>query len=209
MRRYAQLVLFLCLFFLAAFLVGSALGIPYLTGTGWMGEHALPSAVAIVNGLLVADVLLPVPSSLLMVGNGALLGVAPGAAASLVSSTLSALLAFWLGRRGAPWLMRRISMQERRQADRFFERWGAMAVLMSRPVPILAETVGVLAGTTRIGWSRYAGAVLIGNLPPAVLYAFAGATARRATYGLLIFGVLVGIAVLWWLLGRRAEPSPS
>ena len=81
MSRYALVVLSLILFFLAAFLVAAALDVPLLTGTEWIQEHAWASAVAILNGLLIGDVLLPIPSSLLMVANGALLGTVVGAQA--------------------------------------------------------------------------------------------------------------------------------
>lgn len=203
MSRYALLVLSLCLFFLAAFLVAMALDVPLLTGTEWMRDHARSSAVVILNALLVADVLLPIPSSLLMVANGALLGTVGGAAATIVSTLLGGVLAFWLGRRGAPWLMARISEREREQADRFFRRWGAMAVLMSRPVPIIAETVGILAGTTTMRWPRFMISIFLGNLPPAILYAFAGSSAKNASYTVAIFLILVGFAGGWWLIGRR------
>lgn len=203
MRRYPLVALSLCLLFLVLFLVAVALDIPILTGTEWIQEHAWSSAVVILNGLLIADVLLPIPSSLLMVANGALLGLIPGAVATLASSTLGGMLAFWLGRRGAPWLMERISAEERAQADRFFTRWGAMAVLLTRPVPILAETIGILAGTTKMGWLRFITALALGNLPPAALYAFAGATAKNASYTVAIFIFLVGFAGAWWLIGRR------
>lgn len=203
MSRYALLVLSLCLFFLAAFLVAMALDVPLFTGTDWMRDHARSSAVVILNALLIGDILLPIPSSLLMVANGALLGTVGGALATLGSTVVGGALAFWLGRRGAPWLMARISPRERAQADHFFERWGAMAVLMSRPVPIIAETVGILAGTTRMGWGRFLVSVLLGNLPPAILYAFAGASAKNASYSVAIFLILVGLAGAWWLIGRR------
>src|SRR5690606_1979321 len=146
MSRFALLTLSLMLFFLAGFLVATALDIPLFTGTEWIEDYARESAVLILNGLLIGDVVLPIPSSLLMVANGALLGLVGGAVATLVSTLLGGALAFWLGRRGAPWLMARISPRERLMAERFFERWGGMTVLMSRPVPIIAETVGVLAG---------------------------------------------------------------
>ena len=155
MSRYALLVLSLILFFLAAFLVAAALEVPLFTGTEWIQEHAWTSAVVILNGLLIGDVLLPIPSSLLMVANGALLGTVGGAIATIVSTVLGGALAFWLGRRGAPWLLARISERERARADRFFSRWGAMAVLVSRPVPIIAETIAILAGTTPMGWRRF------------------------------------------------------
>jgi uncharacterized membrane protein YdjX (TVP38/TMEM64 family) len=207
MRRYALLALSLCLLFLAAFLVAMALDIPLLTGTEWMQDHAWSSAVIILNGLLIADVLLPIPSSLLMVANGALLGLVAGAAATMASTLLGGVLAFWLGRRGAPWLIERISAEERARADRFFTRWGALAVLITRPVPILAETIGILAGTTKMGWARFLPALALGNLPPALLYAFAGATAKNASYTVAIFVFLVGIAGAWWLVGRRISSA--
>ena len=205
MSRYALVVLSLILFFLAAFLVAAALDVPLLTGTEWIQEHAWASAVAILNGLLIGDVLLPIPSSLLMVANGALLGTVVGALATMASTLLGGALAFWLGRRGAPWLMARISEAERARADRFFRRWGAMAVLVSRPVPIIAETIAILAGTTPMSWTRFMISVLLGNLPPAVLYAFAGASAKNASYSIAIFLILVGFAGGWWLLGRRLD----
>ena len=205
MSRYALVVLTLCLFFLAAFLVAVALDVPILTGTEWIQDHARPTAAVILNGLLIGDVLLPIPSSLLMVANGALLGTLGGTAATIGSTLLGGVLAFWLGRRGAPWLMARISERERAHAERFFKRWGALAVLVSRPVPIIAETIGILAGTTPMGWSRFLLSVLLGNLPPAILYAFAGASAKNASYSVAIFLILVGLAGAWWLLGRRTD----
>lgn len=205
MSRYALVVLSLILFFLAAFLVATALDVPLLTGTEWIQEHAWTSAVVILNGLLIGDVLLPIPSSLLMVANGALMGTAAGSLATIASTLLGGALAFWLGRRGAPWLMARISEEERARADRFFRRWGAMAVLVSRPVPIIAETIAILAGTTPMGWGRFLTSVLLGNLPPAILYAFAGASAKNASYSIAIFLILVGLAGGWWLLGRRLD----
>src|SRR5690606_24252755 len=103
------------------------------------------------------------------------------------------------------WLMARISEDERARADRFFRRWGAMAVLGSRPVPIIAETIAILAGTTPMGWGPFLTSVLLGNLPPAILYAFAGASAKNASYSIAIFLILVGLAGGWWLLGRRLD----
>ena len=97
------------------------------------------------------------------------------------------------------------AQRERAHAERFFKRWGALAVLVSRPVPIIAETIGILAGTTPMGWSRFLLSVLLGNLPPAILYAFAGASAKNASYSVAIFLILVGLAGAWWLLGRRTD----
>ena len=58
MSRYALLVLSLCLFFLAAFLVAMALDVQLFTGTDWMRDHARWSAVVILNLLLVVNAVL-------------------------------------------------------------------------------------------------------------------------------------------------------
>jgi membrane protein DedA with SNARE-associated domain len=91
------------------------------------------------------------------------------------------------------------------RADRFFRRWGGAAVVMSRPIPIIAEAVGALAGTTRLGWTRYTLALILGNVPTAVLYALAGSSVHQVRNGLIIFFALVAAASLWLLINRIRE----
>ncbi|MDQ3677520.1 MAG: VTT domain-containing protein, partial [Actinomycetota bacterium] len=64
---------------------------------------------------------------------------------------------------------------ERARADAFLARWGALAVVVSRPVPIAAETLALLAGASPLPWRRFLPAAALGSLPPALLYAAAGA----------------------------------
>lgn len=42
-------------------------------------------------------------------------------------------------------------------ADRLLARWGLLAVVVTRPVPVLADTAAVLGGTARLGWGRVSG----------------------------------------------------
>lgn len=204
--RFFTLVGSVCLFLLLLFVAGSAAGIPYLEGTEWMAEYSVPVAAAIGNLLLMLDVLLPIPSSLLMVANGALLGAFWGSIASLVSSTLAGLLAFWIGRKGSGVVHRFVRADELARADRFFRRWGGAAVVLSRPIPIIAEAVGALAGMTALSWKRFSVALVMGNLPIAILYALAGASVNQIRNGSIIFLTLVGSASLWLLLSRRGSP---
>ena len=86
-------------------------------------------------------VALPVPFSLVMVAHGALFGVAVGTTLlSVVGSTVAALVGFALGRRGGPLLTRLVPPEERVRADRLLTRWGTLAIIVTRPVPLLAET---------------------------------------------------------------------
>ena len=44
---------------------------------------------------------------------------------------------------------------------------------------------------------------MLGVVPAAVLYAAAGAMGRAGSYGLLAFGVVLAVAAVLWVVGRR------
>lgn len=202
MRLYGGLFLALAAAFLALFGVARALDLPLLADPGARLSAAGSWGTAALGfALLVVDVFLPVPSSLVMVAHGALLGALPGAAVSLAGGLGAAAVGFACGRWGRAPLRRRLADGERERADRLLRRWGALAVVVSRPVPILAEAVAVVAGASPLGWRRYLLAAAAGNLPAAVLYALAGATARRLDDALLAFGLVLAVAGLVWLGG--------
>ena len=75
MKRYLVIVASLIVSFTILFLIVEALHVPLLSDpTPWMKRGGVLAAVIGV-GLLIADVVLPVPSSLVMVAHGALFGV--------------------------------------------------------------------------------------------------------------------------------------
>lgn len=192
--------------FLLLFIVVEALGVPLLTDpTPWMG-HGGVLAASLGVGLLVADVLLPVPSSLVMVAHGALFGVAVGTLLSLAGSVGAALFGFAIGRRGGRLMNRLVTPAERERADRLLKRWGALAIIVTRPVPLLAETVAIMAGTSSLGWGRVALASLAGSLPPALLYAITGASVANLQNTALVFTLVIFIAGAFWVFGHWAEP---
>src|SRR6185436_9370770 len=138
--------------FLMLFFIIEALGVPLLVDpTPWLSHGGVFAAIFGV-GLLIADVVLPVPSSLVMVAHGALFGVAMGTFLSLLGSVGAALFGFALGRRGGRVLERLVTPAERARADYLLARWGALAIIVTRPVPLLAETVAIMAGASRMSW---------------------------------------------------------
>ncbi|HEY9420605.1 MAG TPA: VTT domain-containing protein, partial [Thermoanaerobaculia bacterium] len=99
--------------------------------------------------------------------------------------------------------------EERRRADELLRRWGDLGVIVTRPVPILAECVAILAGTSPLGWWRFLGASLLGNLPVCALYAATGATAARLGNAVLVFGLVMAVASLVWFAGRWLRLPPA
>lgn len=187
---------------LGMYAVVEALRVPLLTDASWL--HDVPTALAALGafGLLVVDVILPVPSSVVMVLDGALFGVAAGTVVSLAGGTAASLLAFAGGRRARSRIERFVPAQERIRADRLLARWGTTAVLVTRPVPILAEAVAFMAGASPLALRPFTLATVAGTLPAAALYAVAGAAATDGDPLAVLAAVLV-LAVPFWLMTRR------
>lgn len=118
--------------------------------------------------------------------------------------TMGATLAgFGLGRRGSAFLTRHVSAGDRERADQLLERWGALAIILTRPVPLLAETTAVLAGASRLGWRHATLAAVAGAVPTALVYALTGALAVRLGSGALVLAATLVIVVGVWLTDRR------
>ena len=179
MRRYWAFVVGLMAVLLLLFAVVEALGIAVLVDPSpWLATANLAAAVVSV-GLLVVDVLMPVPSSLVMIANGSLFGVWLGAALSLIGMVGAGALGFWIGRRGAGTISRVIGPDEQARADRLLGRWGLLAIAVTRIVPIVAETTVILAGASPIRWPAALAAIVLGSIPVAILFAVIGVTANN------------------------------
>lgn len=207
MKRYWAVTASILALLLVLFLVVGAIGVPLLTDPSpWLERGGVLTAVVGVS-LLVVDIALPVPSSLVMIAHGAVFGVVLGTLLSLAGSVGAALLGFAVGRRGGPLLARLVPPEECVGADRLLERWGMLAIVATRPVPLLAETVAILAGASPLGWGRVLVAALAGSLPGALLYALTGAVVASFQNGALVFGLVLLVAGSLWLIGRWTEPA--
>jgi uncharacterized membrane protein YdjX (TVP38/TMEM64 family) len=188
--------------FLTTYLLVEAFDVGFLTDPGdSLGEPGWGTA-ALGVFLLVADQFIPVPSSLVMISLGATYGVAGGIALSLLGRVGMMAAGFAVGRAGGPLLERVITADEAARANAFLARWGALAILISRPVPLLAETVAIMAGASSLRWSRALGAAALGSLPEVVAYSLAGAVAPSLENAGLIWGSFILVAGGFWLLGR-------
>lgn len=203
LRRFWLLTGGIALAMLLLFLVfeatglGAALALPEPRPESRMAFGALGVA------LLVADVLLPVPSSVVMLGHGALFGVALGTALSALGATLATIAGHTLGRAGAKTLGRLMTEDELRRAHALIERWGLTAIVLSRPIPILAETVAIVAGASGfpVGTAAFAG--LLGALPAAAMYAWAGSRRLDAASDAAIFGLVSLLSAGAWIFGKK------
>lgn len=203
MKRYALLAAGLIVFFTLLFLLIAAFEIPILTDpTPWMSSATWQVGLIGV-GLLIADVLLPVPSSLVMIAHGLLFGIWWGTLLSLGGSVGATLVGFAIGRRGGKLMERLVSHEEKQRADSLLRRWGALAILVTRPVPLLAETTAIIAGSTGMTWRMTLVSTVAGSLPAALVYAMIGAKATSLNKSVLVFILVVILAGLFYFATRR------
>jgi uncharacterized membrane protein YdjX (TVP38/TMEM64 family) len=168
------------------------------------------TASLVVAGLLAADVLLPVPSSLVSTAGGTLLGFVWGTAASAVGMTAGCVFGYWIGRRfGRAGAARVVGPHELARAETTLGGFKEIALVACRPVPVLAEASIVAAGTLRVPFLRFLVVVTAVNVAISAWYASIGSVAADAktfVVAFLIAALLPAIGLLgrtMWARRRR------
>ncbi len=204
MKRVAWLIALMVAVIVASkLLVENVLGIalePLVQS--WLNGAGSGTAMVII-ALLVADVVLPIPSSVVMVLSGAAFGVVTGSIVALVGSIAGEWLGFELVRHYGRALSRRmISDDEFARFDRIFQRHGALAIAVTRALPVVMETMSLVAGLTRMRRRSFLVASFIGTTPVVVVYAWAGAMSSGTGSLLPAIVFLVATAALAWVIYR-------
>lgn len=171
-------------------------------GLDWLRSFG-PLAGLVGVGLLIGDVVLPVPSTAVMTALGLIYGPTVGAAYSVAGSFLAGLAAYWAARAlGPKAAVRLVEQADLERARGFFERRGGWAVAASRALPILAEVVAVLAGLAGMPARRCVVALACGAIPVGVVYAGLGAVAEAHPVAALTASAL--LPVVLWPVAKRA-----
>ncbi|MBL8797570.1 MAG: VTT domain-containing protein, partial [Planctomycetia bacterium] len=163
-------------------------------------------------GLIVADLVLPVPSTAVIAGLGMLYGPWLGGLLGGLGSILAGLVAYGgcrlLGEQFCHFLAGEANLV---RLNRFFGRYGLWAIALSRWMPLLPEALCCLAGMARMRASHFLISLGCGSLAMGMTFAFLGeAYHDRPIVGLFISAL---IPVLVWppihLYLRKPETEPS
>lgn len=114
-------------------------------------DHSAPALRGLViAGLLSVDILLPIPSSLVMVGAAIALPPLAAFLTCFAGLMLGCAIGYCLGRRLGEPLLARMADDDRRAAlSGWFARHGVVVIALCRPVPVVAELSVVMAGAAR------------------------------------------------------------
>lgn len=170
---------------------------------------ARPYAWAIGIALLIGDLLLPVPATGVMAALGAVYGWAFGTlfsiAGSMAAGTAGYLAARLFGQKAAT---RLASADELDRFRRWFDRWGAAAIIPSRALPILPEVTSVLAGMAAMDFSRFLISLALGTVPTCALFAYVGHASRDIPAVGIAAAALLPLAI-WPLAVRLIQRSAA
>ena len=169
-----------------------------------MVQQLSPSwtAALLIIGFLAVDVLVPVPSSVIMLASGALFGGILGGVLSIIGSSTCAILAFQASRKvGRDKVVEWVGQKDYETFSTLMQKYGGYAVVLTRAVPLAMESVSFIAGLTKMKLKNFVLMSLLGYVPFAFLYSFAGASAKElsSTSTVLVLGFLLPLC-LWVLV---------
>jgi uncharacterized membrane protein YdjX (TVP38/TMEM64 family) len=168
-------------------------------------ERPIAAALFIVAALTL-DLFLPVPNGVTNTLAGAAFGFALGTLVIWLGLMGASLAGYAFGRWAArPLAKRWLGADDVDKAHALAERVGPIALIVSRPVPILAEVMAIAAGVSAMAFARFAAVMALANLGVAMLFAAIGAAAvEQASAELLMLGA-VGLPLAFWLSWQGLE----
>ena len=169
-----------------------------------------------VIALLIVDLVLPVPSSVVVVFAGVALGTWWGWIASWIGSCLESFLGYTICRLGGRRAYERlVGVEEAMQCHELFERRGWWAIALTRPLPIVNEAMVFLAGLAAMPIRPFVAAVVAGTAPANLLWAWLGANlVEPGRFEWVVVGGAVLMVAAWGatryiFFGRMQDRSRS
>lgn len=146
--------------------------------------------------LLIADILLPIPSSLVCTLAGSVLGSFAGTLVCWVGLNLSALFGYFLARWfGQPFVNRFSDEAKVAEAERMVNRFGTWGLALCRALPVLAEASVLFVGLYNMSFRRFWPPVVAANLGIAISFCVLGDIAKDQEWLAIALAVSVAIPV--------------
>lgn len=185
----------------------------WLWGGVWEERFSMAGSVRWLEGagnwawaagilLLVVDLVLPVPGTVVISAIGYLYGPVVGGFIATAGLVAAGMAGYGLGRLfGEDTARRLLGHEDFERGGRLFEQGGGWIVALSRALPILPEVVSCTAGLVRMPVRRFVAALVCGSLPMGFLLAGIGSAGHQEPGWVLSLNVAVP-ALLWFLANR-------
>lgn len=166
-----------------------------------------PGIAALAALLLAVDVVLPIPSSIISASVSFLAGPALGFFAILIGMSGGFLCGYLIGRALPEAALRRwIGAELWDGLKRRAQRSGLLWIVVSRPIPVLAEATAVLSGSLGLPIRLAFPTALVSSAAVAACYALAASLGDSGDWGdpfWLAFASSLALTVLFWFGSRK------
>lgn len=149
--------------------------------------------------ILTFDILLPVPSSIVMYLNGYVLGGIGGSCISLLSLLTSSIIGYYIGK------LTSVGLKEKSEnnTNTIIDKYGILSILITRGIPILSESICIVCGYNKVPFKQYFIFNLVGYAPLCLLYAICGSLGYDNDLFFISFSCSLLISFVFWLLGKK------
>jgi uncharacterized membrane protein YdjX (TVP38/TMEM64 family) len=205
--NWRHIPLILASIFLFLFIIFEVSGLITLEKIRYFVMGSGASAAAIIIFLLVIDLILPMPSTVLMTFSGAFYGFYLGTLINITGSLLASMAGFAITRKlGKARLF--LDKTDERAMDEWFVKWGEGILILSKMVPIVSETMACFAGLTGISGRKFIVLSLLGIVPVSAYYAYFGSISQNFSEWLLplFFGIAIPV-IIWSILKKSKEKT--
>lgn len=152
--------------------------------------------------LLVADLFLPIPATIIMAALGFIYGPIVGGLLSAIGSFISGALGYWLCRlMGENAAIKILGKKEYERGKNMSSKVGGWVVALSRWLPVFPEVVACMAGLIQMPPNNFYMALASGSLPLGFVYAVIGSSGNISP-GLAIV-LSAGIPPVIWFFTNR------
>ena len=156
--------------------------------------------VAII--LLIGDLFLPIPATIIMAALGYIYGPIIGGIISAIGSFISGALGYWLCRLlGESVAIKILGQKEYDRGKNISIQVGGWVVALSRWLPVFPEVVACMAGLVRMPARYFYLALACGSLPLGYTYAIVGNSG--VDHPLLALGLSACLPPLIWFFVSR------
>ncbi len=168
--------------------------------------------------MVIESACIPLPSEIIMPFSGYLVSTGKfsiifvtlaGALGNMVGSVIAYAVGYYGGR---PFIEKYgkfilVSKHDVDIADKWFSKYGAVATLFARMLPIIRTFISLPAGISRMNFPVFTAFSFIGSLPWCFMLAFIGLKLGQNWHSIgayfhkadIIVGVVLVIGMVWWL----------
>ena len=165
---------------------------------GWLRHYGGWAWLAGI-ALLMSDLLLPLPATIIMAAIGYIYGPLAGGWINVSGSFLSGVTGYWICRlSGEKVAVKLLGIKDFERGKKIARKTGGWIVVLSRWLPVFPEVISCMAGLTHMRAVHFHVALLCGSIPLGFVYAYIGYAGVENPA--LAIGLSAGLPPLLWLM---------